>query len=595
MYVAGCALNVEAEQAHADKVAADQAGAELERLLADPRFKVTDRNRAFLRYIARESLSGDSRGVKAYSVAIDVFGRASDFDPNIDPIVRIEATRLRASLDQYYEAYGADLPIRIQLPRGHYIAEFTRLQECEAIAVPVTQPYRPEPEMAGKPSQQPGLPFLSGNLGKSAIAGALVIAMLVTVSWLAGSPNLSGRLSAKPLVMLSVTARDPADEVEAEQLEDELLTSLIRFGTLRLSSLSDVQESRTGSIGSVATVSDPDDDGYEVSVKYSSDADSRAVSWRMVETATGQTKSSGEERIARSGPTGASTDPLLLVLAQHFGAAVGELNTLELAKSQRQLRLGNSCVLEAESAISFYDRVKINQVADCLERTLKQDPADADAGAVLSRVLLFQDAFAGKQTNTQGALLLADDAVAASPSSDRAQIARISALYAAGRRDEAFALGRDTIRKSPYNKDLAAVVGVRMFIAGDDREGLELVRKAGMIDAIRPRSALIVLAMSLYCDGNADKVIELLQDVPVDGGLVEATRIAAFVRLNRRQDAVAAFTNALIVRSGFPGDMNRLLHAPYFNPRLKDMLGTDLATAGKWHAEVSEPGRSDVN
>jgi tetratricopeptide (TPR) repeat protein len=582
-------LNDVAEKAHGDMVAPDEARAELERLLADPRFKLTDRNRAFLRYIANECFAGESKGVKAYSIAIDVFGRSSDFDASIDPIVRIEATRLRASLDQYYEAYGADLPIRIHLPRGHYIAEFTKSPASGEIASPIAHMDVSAPEMTDEPPHRPERPTFSANVGKFAIGIALLAAILAAVNQLAISSNTSGQLTLKPLVTLSVAARNPADEAEAEKLEDALLISLIRFGTLRLSSISNADEAKSRSVDSVPTTSN------QVNLKYGSDKDFRSVSWRIVDTSTGETRSSGEERIPANMSPGAANDALLLALVQHFGAPIGELNALELARNQGQPQLGNSCVLEAESAISFYDRVKINQVVECLERTLKQNPADADTAAILSRVLLFQDAFSGQQINAQRALLLADDAIAASPSSDRAQIARISALYATGRRDEAFVLGRDAIQRSPYNKDLAAVVGVRMFLAGDDREGLELVRKAGMIDAIRPRSALIVLAMSQYCDGNADKAIKLLQDVPVDGGLVEATRIAAFVRLNMREDAVAAFANALTVRSDFPRAMDALLRAPFFNPHLGTMLKADLAVAGRWYSEASKPASSNVN
>ncbi|UVC06644.1 hypothetical protein IHQ71_15370 [Rhizobium sp. TH2] len=451
------------------------------------------------------------------------------------------------------------------------------------------------PEMTEEPPHRPERPIFSATVGKFAIGITLVAAILAAVNQLDIFSNTSGQLTLKPLVKLSVAARNPADEAEAEKLEDELLISLIHFGTLRLSSISSTDDGKSRSVDSVAATSSPNEQGYQVNLKYGSDKNFRSVSWRIVEASTGETRSSGEERVPASVSAGAANRTLLLALAQHFGAPIGELNSMELARRQGQPQLGNSCVLEAESAISFYDRVKINQVVECLERTLKQNPADADTGAVLSRVLLFQDAFTGQQVNARRALLLADDAIAASPSSDRAQIARISALYATGRRDEAFVLGRDAIRRSPYNKDLAAVVGVRMFLGGDDREGLELVRKAGMIDAIRPRSALIVLAMSQYCDGNADKTIKLLRDVPVDGGLVEATRIAAFVRLNMRQDAIAAFANALTVRSDFPGAMDSLLRAPFFNPHLGTMLKADLSVASRWYSEASISASTNVN
>src|SRR5688572_31817432 len=80
--------------------------AALGRLLADPDFKVSERNRRFLRFVMEEKLAGRSERIKSYAIAVDVFGRSEKFDAGSDPIVRIEATRLRAALDAYYSGPG---------------------------------------------------------------------------------------------------------------------------------------------------------------------------------------------------------------------------------------------------------------------------------------------------------------------------------------------------------------------------------------------------------------------------------------------------------------------------------------------------------
>src|SRR4051794_53469 len=95
--------------------------AELERVLSAAEFRSTERNRKFLRYVTEQMLQGREEKIKAYAIALDVFGRSADFDPTLDPIVRIEATRLRSSLAQYYELHGQDGGLRIELPRGGYV------------------------------------------------------------------------------------------------------------------------------------------------------------------------------------------------------------------------------------------------------------------------------------------------------------------------------------------------------------------------------------------------------------------------------------------------------------------------------------------
>lgn len=103
-----------------------EAQAEIDRLLADSRFQSPERNRNFLRFIASEYFEGRAEAIKAYTIAVDVFGRPANFDASVDPIVRIEATRLRAALTQYYEVHGSDTGIRVDLPRGRYVPVFSR-------------------------------------------------------------------------------------------------------------------------------------------------------------------------------------------------------------------------------------------------------------------------------------------------------------------------------------------------------------------------------------------------------------------------------------------------------------------------------------
>ncbi|MDX2501812.1 MAG: hypothetical protein QNL14_15085, partial [Deltaproteobacteria bacterium] len=69
-------------------------------------------------------LAGKANRIKGYMVATEVFGRGSDFDQSIDPIVSIQASRLRQAIDRYYETAGKNDPLRIAIPRGAYVPEF---------------------------------------------------------------------------------------------------------------------------------------------------------------------------------------------------------------------------------------------------------------------------------------------------------------------------------------------------------------------------------------------------------------------------------------------------------------------------------------
>src|ERR1700730_4292457 len=62
--------------------------------------------------------------IKEYQIATEVFGRSSDFDPQLDSMVRVQAGRLRGKLAEYYSARGADDGVLVELPKGTYVLSF---------------------------------------------------------------------------------------------------------------------------------------------------------------------------------------------------------------------------------------------------------------------------------------------------------------------------------------------------------------------------------------------------------------------------------------------------------------------------------------
>lgn len=98
--------------------------AELNRVLSSPQFDSSERNRRFLEYVVEETLAGRADRIKAYNVATTVFGRDDSFDPQLDPVVRMEARRLRRALERLYLVEGDAGPLRITLPKGGYVPRF---------------------------------------------------------------------------------------------------------------------------------------------------------------------------------------------------------------------------------------------------------------------------------------------------------------------------------------------------------------------------------------------------------------------------------------------------------------------------------------
>jgi hypothetical protein len=102
----------------------DEIRAYLARLLATAAFQASPRRRRLLAHVVDRTLAGQGDRLKAYDLALSVLGRDERFDPQTDPIVRIEVGRLRRDLERYYLAAGHDDPIRITIPKGHYVPAF---------------------------------------------------------------------------------------------------------------------------------------------------------------------------------------------------------------------------------------------------------------------------------------------------------------------------------------------------------------------------------------------------------------------------------------------------------------------------------------
>lgn len=97
---------------------------QLERILSGTTFAGAGRMRRFLSFVVEETLAGRAERIKEYAIGLEVFDRPPAFDPRADPLVRVEARRLRAKLDSYYEREGRSDPIRIVLPKGGYVPRF---------------------------------------------------------------------------------------------------------------------------------------------------------------------------------------------------------------------------------------------------------------------------------------------------------------------------------------------------------------------------------------------------------------------------------------------------------------------------------------
>jgi TolB-like protein/tetratricopeptide (TPR) repeat protein len=93
---------------------------QLDRILSSTTFQQVDRLKRFLHFIVSEYVEGRGDELKEYVVGVQVFGKEPSFDPRTDPIVRVQARRLRSRLERYYATEGEHDELIVELPKGGY-------------------------------------------------------------------------------------------------------------------------------------------------------------------------------------------------------------------------------------------------------------------------------------------------------------------------------------------------------------------------------------------------------------------------------------------------------------------------------------------
>jgi serine/threonine-protein kinase len=114
----------------------ERVTAQLDRILGSKPFRQSERLKRFLRFVVLETLAERGDRLKEFVVGAEVFERDATFDPRNDPIVRVEARRLRAQLARYYREDGLTDDVIIDLPKGGYTPTFRTVSVSAAKRAP---------------------------------------------------------------------------------------------------------------------------------------------------------------------------------------------------------------------------------------------------------------------------------------------------------------------------------------------------------------------------------------------------------------------------------------------------------------------------
>lgn len=205
----------------------------LERIEASPGFPRGGNLIRFLRYAAVESLEGRGKRVKEYTVAVEVFGRPSSYDPQVDSLVRVQASLLRTRLEQYYASGGRNETVIIEIPKGGYQVNFV---------TPATPPITADrPAVNGHPVALPAAepasqPVRTGHIHKIAAITAVLLIVIASAIWL-GRSHPTGQTDVAPsIAVLPFVDMSPGGDQSflGDGIADELIHALGGIPGLRV-------------------------------------------------------------------------------------------------------------------------------------------------------------------------------------------------------------------------------------------------------------------------------------------------------------------------------------------------------------------------
>ncbi|CAO3454054.1 hypothetical protein [Azospirillum argentinense] len=575
---------------------------QLERILASDHFDASDRNRRFLRYVVEECLAGRAQQIKAYCIAVSVFNREPSFDPQSDPIVRLEAGRLRRSLDHYYLTAGRNDPIRIVVPKGGYAPRFERQNEPSSPALP-----RPHTVVAAETVRRPVSLRIAGLaavvLIAVGLAGLLVGRNLATPvdveEALALNPHPIAA-SAEPLGIgpleigpaaplpapasaaadasmtilvgpFRTTGRSAEDGALAAMLTDEITSGLANRTDLPVR-IDPPPSARLPHQGFRLSGSLQEHDAAVRLVVHLTDLATGTVLWSTsLDRPAGAQGSPTPQDLAAGiiEPLTAAQGPLLPVAAARLRAKpAASLSPRECAF----LATGRHEIPPAE-------RAALN---GCLTSGASALTAGAGESARLwsALSLLQSDAYRAERNDAalNDALAAALRATELEPASPRPLTALYTAYCLRGQYVPCFAAGERALRASPGNAQVLGDLGLWHVEAGQSAKGLPLLEQAMERDPAQRERLLPAYSLALQRHGHPDSTkleFEVTAAAPAQAALA-----IAFVEMGRMDEAKAAATRALAADPDFARRAAREQRIQPLPPTLDAAIRSSYAMVG---------------
>jgi adenylate cyclase len=471
-----------------------------------------------------------------------VFGRPPDFDAQSDPLVRVEAGRLRRRLTEYYADEGRNDPVRLELPRGSYsVASSYHPPPAEVLLGPM--PPSATPDSAAARNRRRWRRTRSLLIAAVLLGGLGVVALQqLELSRLAtgGSPPPTRvrALGKPPIVVL------PFDALGGDAAVVGALAATIREELLLLLDDPELFVVATQTSGSEAAGTALPVDGYVLSASARATGDAIRVTARLVEPDTGRQiwSDAYDEPLTaldEHGEQRAFARRIATVAEPYGPIFTSEIARLRALPAAAELSVAD-CVLKYYEFRRVLDRVRHAEALACVETATEREPGSAEGWAVLS-LLEAEQAPHGYQKGAAAPLDEAREAARRAMDIDgnnlHANLALIATQYFGG--EDFRPVAERILQAWPDNGEAQAWIGFMFVLSGDTARGRALVERAIASTQRAPSGYHATLAIAALAQGELEEALASALRIDSPDWPVGHVIVAAAAALAGRADLAA--------------------------------------------------------
>ena len=515
---------------------------ELHNLLRHEKFTKAPRISRFLKFVINEELAGRGARINGTQIAIEVYDRDQTFDPKTDPIVRVEAQRLRRILDKYYADGSNQGKIQITIPKGGYRPSFQQPGQEPDSAGQVSADLSLYPELPNNPVIAV-LPFRNlaeapgGDYFSEGFAGSLITALT--------------RFEVLEVIAQQSTAKYAGSAVDIRVAGRELGARFILEGT--------VQRDR-GRIRVTVSLSDSEDGTQLWGEAYDRDLNTHQL-FELEDLLTSAV-------IARVGDAFGAIPRLLAKEAR--GKPAESLETYE-------------AIQRFFSYMGSFREEDYLEARKALEIATKKEPDFAPVWSSLSILCCidFMRGYTGKQGMDRYSWELANRAVSLDAGSSSAHLARCVSAYVNKNRETVISEGEKAIALNPNAVAAVSFAANLIGLAGEMERGISILEEVDKLNPFYPSWLLGLRCLDYYMKGRYEAALKLAGRFTHDSWSGKPLYTAAILgQLGKSKLAGQQLVNLKRLDPGFSEDPEAFLRQRYFFDDQVEKMLDGLVKAG---------------